>query len=210
MKKPSTSTPPKPKIVKYAEIRDQIKDGDLLLLRGYYASSRLFEKLTNAAYSHATIAIWWHDRLMLLQAEAVGVQAIPLSIAIGTYEGRCDWYPLRRDTVPEINTKLPAVLARAKAYTGLPYGYRNLFKKIFKKILGIHLHDTPPEAGMFCSQFVAEAFRNAGLPLLNKEAIDTWPKDIVRSNLVGYGATIAHDPAKVPPRLQDYIPAGAM
>jgi hypothetical protein len=205
---PRRSTPPKPRIAKYADIRAQIRDGDILLLRGYYASSRIFERLTNAAYSHATIAIWWNDRLMLLQAESAGVQAVPLSVAIGTYEGRCDWYPLRREAVPEIDANLPAVIARAKAYTGLPYGYWNLCKKLFKRLLGIHLYETPPEAGMFCSQFVAEAFKNAGLPLLDREAIDTWPKDIVMSKLVSYGATIAHDPAALPRRLNDYIPPG--
>ncbi len=202
------SAPPPARIVKYADVRHLMRDGDIFLLRGYYTSSRLFERLTHAAYSHATIAIWWGDRLMLLQAEAHGVEAVPLSVAIGTYEGRCDWYPLCRDTNPEIRARLPAVLARTKAYIGLPYGYVNLCKKLFKKMLGIHLRETPPEQGMFCSQFVAEAFKSAKLPLLDREAIDTWPTDFVQSPLLSYGGTIAHDPKMLPRRLSDYIPPG--
>jgi hypothetical protein len=208
MTEPRKSAPPPARIVKYADIRHEIRDGDILLLRGYYTSSRLFERLTHAAYSHATIAIWWGERLMLLQAEAHGVEAVPLSVAIGTYEGRCDWFPLRRETTPEIHLRLPAVIARTKAYIGLPYGYWNLFKKLFKKLLGIHLRETPPQDGMFCSQFVAEAFKNAGLPLLDRDAIDTWPSDIVQSPLVAYAGTIAHDPNTLPRRLSDYIPPG--
>jgi hypothetical protein len=209
MPAPRPSAPPPARITKYDDIRERIRDGDILLLRGYYTSSRLFERLTHAAYSHATIALWWGDRLMLLQAEAHGVEAVPLSVAIGTYEGRCDWYPLRREANAEIAAKLPGVIQRCKAYIGLPYGYKNLFKKLFKRLLGIHLYETSPTDGMFCSQFVAEAFKSGGLPLLEANAIDTWPKDIAHSHLVEYGATIAHDPSAVPQRLKDYIPAGS-
>lgn len=208
MTAPRPSLLPPSHMAKYSEIRDLIRDGDILLLRGNYLSSRLFERATHSAYSHATIALWWGDRLMLLEAEAAGVQAVPLSMAIGTYEGRCDWYPLRRDAVPEILERLPDVIARAKAYLGIPYGYWNLTKKLLKRALGLRLHETKPEEGMFCSQFVAEAFKYGGLPLLEREAIDTFPKDIALSPLVEYRHSIAHDPSKLPPRLLDFIPPG--
>lgn len=208
MTAPRPSSPPPARMARYAEIRDQIRDGDILLLRGNYLSSRLFERATHSAYSHATIALWWGDRLMLLQAEAAGVEAVPLSVAIGIYEGRCDWYPLRHDALPHIAPKLPAVIARAKAYLGIPYGYWNLVKKLCKRALRLHLHETRPEAGMYCSQFVAEAFKSAGLPLLDREAIDTFPKDIALSPIVEYRCSIAHDPSRLPPRLLDFIPPG--
>lgn len=204
-----SSSPPPARMAKYDEIRNQIRDGDILLLRGNYLSSRLFVRITHSAYSHATIALWWGDRLMLLQAEAAGVQAVPLSVAVGSYEGRCDWYPLCRDTVPEINVRLPAVIARAKAYLGIPYGYWNLARKLLKRALGLRLVETRPTDGLFCSQFVAEAFKSAGLPLVERDAIDTFPKDIALSPIVAYRSSIAHDPSTLPPRLLDFIPPGA-
>ena len=208
MSAPRPSAPPPQAIAKYEEIRGDIRDGDIFLLRGAYLSSRLFERTTHGAYSHATIAMWWGDRLMLLQAEAAGVEAVPLSYAIGIYEGRCDWYSLRREAIPDFDLKFTAVAARAKAYLGIKYGYLNLFKKLFKRALGIHLHETKPDDGMFCSQFVAEAFKNGGMALVPRDAIDTFPADIAFSTIIEYRKTVAHDPSTVPERLRDYIPPG--
>ncbi len=62
--------------LQYKKYRDQIDDGDVLCFSGRHWLSSFIRKLSHGSYSHAGLAFWWGDRLMVLQAEATpGVQA---------------------------------------------------------------------------------------------------------------------------------------
>jgi hypothetical protein len=79
----------------YGDIRNLVEDGDVVLFRGTIFFSRAIEKISHGAYSHCAIATNWGERKMLLQAELMGgIQAVPMSVAVGTYTGRVDWYKI--------------------------------------------------------------------------------------------------------------------
>jgi hypothetical protein len=90
--------------LRYEAIRDQVEDGDILLFRGTVFLSRVIERVSHGAYSHCAIAANWGERKMLLQAEMLGgVQAVPMSVAVGTYPGRVEWYKFAPAWRPKID-----------------------------------------------------------------------------------------------------------
>src|SRR5580704_2391216 len=86
-------TEPAPTMIQYNDVRSRIADGDVILFRGTILLSRIIELVSHGDYSHCAIAADWGERKMVLQAELVGgVQAVPMSVAVGTYKGRVDWF----------------------------------------------------------------------------------------------------------------------
>jgi len=204
---------PDPVRMSYHEIRDEIQDGDLFFFRGSFRSSRLFTWLTNGYYSHATIVARWGDRLMILQAEGVGLQAIPLSVAVQEYPGRADWYRLRRESHADIEPRVPAVLSEARADLGLKFGTGDLFRSLFRWLRKVPFRNPMSPKGLFCAEYVERCFRIGGLPL-RRDAdgnhvppdILCFPQDLAISPLVQYRATVLHDPRVAAPRTRDDIP----
>ena len=56
------------KILKYDEVRHQIKNGDILLYKGKTLGSWIIQKVTHAPYSHVGVAAWL-TRLCLREGE---------------------------------------------------------------------------------------------------------------------------------------------
>jgi hypothetical protein len=204
---------PDPVLATYHQIRDQIRDGDLFFFRGNFRSSRIFTWLTKGYYSHATITAWWGDRLMILQAEGVGLQAIPLSVAIQEYPGRADWYRLDRDKVPEVDRKLVGVLDEARADLGLKFGTLDLFRSLFRWVGKVQFTNPMSPKGLFCAEYVERCFRVGGIPL-RRDAdgnhvppdILCFPQDLADSPLVRYESTVIHSPGLAGPRTLDDVP----
>src|SRR5574341_477420 len=156
------SGPPEQEVA-YADAHGRIRDGDLFLFRGEYLISKLFRRADRSYYSHAALAAWWGGRLMILQAEGTGIQAIPLSVAIASYPGRADWYTLKREEIPDFDAKLRAALVEAKSDLGLAYGYVDLLRNIARWALRMKLADPCRPRAMFCSEYVERCFREAGM-----------------------------------------------
>jgi hypothetical protein len=190
----------------YREVRDRVEDGDIFLFRGQYLISKLFEKVDHSYYSHAALAAWWGGRLMILQAEGPGIQAIPLSVAVGTYPGRADWYKLKKESFPDGERSLAAVLTEAKSDLGLSYGFGDLLRNIWHFIAKVKLADPSWPRAMFCSEYVERCFREGGISLTGRPDITTFPKDIAVSPHLEYMATIPHDPRVDEARDRDAVP----
>ena len=181
--------------VPYATIRPLLRDGDIILFDGACFLSKVIEKCSHGRYSHAGIVAWWGDRAMLLQAELPGVQAVPLSVALGAYDGRTDWWQLKDECRDP--AQIAALLAEAKADLGLPFGVLKLLQMGVHTILGTpaptdDLHGPAP--AMFCSEYVGRCFARAGLTLMADEAIAS-PEAIADSNDFIFRATILSEPA---------------
>jgi len=196
---------PAPNLVRYLDIRDRIQDGDLFLWRGQYKSSEIFEDLTRAFYSHAAIAARWHDRWMVLQAEA-HVETVPLSYAIATYPGRVDWYRLKREVIPNHQEVVGGTLAEAKADLGLPFGAVDLLKSLWARFTRKFLPNARVAKALFCSEYVHRCFRTGGLDLTGKSDIDTMPQDIANCRYIEYVATVEHNPTDPGDRTRDEVP----
>lgn len=177
----------------YSEIRDQIQDGDIILFRGARLLSRMIEAGSKSKYSHAAIALWWHRRLMLLQAEIQCIQAVPLSVALGKYKGVADWYRVRDEHRARID--FAPILDEAKVDLGLAYSTSELLKSALHSLVGL---DLPPDCetphALFCSQYVARCFRVGGLPLIEGMTdIETTPGHISKSPILEYSGTLIAD-----------------
>lgn len=198
------------KKVAYEEVRDQVLDADIFMFRGDYKSSKLFRLVDKSYYSHAALALWWRHRLMILQAEGPGIQAVPMSVAVGTYPGRVDWYRLKRDEIPEFDDKLKKLANEAKADLGLPYGFKDLWRNVMRWLTKVKLSDPMTPHAMYCSEYVERCFRIGGIPLSKRPDIITMPKHIAESPLIAYQATIPHDPKLKERRSIDEIRAARL
>jgi hypothetical protein len=190
----------------YAAVRSQLRDGDVILFSGSGILSKLIEKCSHGHYSHSGIVAWWGHRVMLLQAEIQCVQAVPLSVAIADYEGRCDWWSLKDALRTEAN--LDAILGEAKADLGLPFGVIKLVQEGLHALIGISAPIDPKTGtlpSMFCSEYVGRCFGKAGITFDQTGAIPS-PEQIAESRFFDYRATLqadkktarSPDPASVP------------
>lgn len=190
--------------VEYEAIRNQIRDGDLVLFGGSGMLSKWIEMESKGPFSHAGICAWWDGRLMLLQAEIAGLQAVPLSAFVARYEGRTDWWALQDDA--RAGTTVSRVLWEAKSTLGRPYSFWKLAEVASHVMLHTRLPKAEKDPGaMFCSEFVAHCFRTGGLPICGHTDVNTSPTDIALSGKFRYGGTIRHDPSLAPDVRQDYI-----
>jgi hypothetical protein len=184
---------PAEKPLHYHEIRDSIEDGDLFFFRGNFRSSRFFTWLTGGFYSHSAVVARWNGRLMILQAE-MKVEAIPLSIAVQDYPGRADWYRLKRELIPDVESKTKGMLWEAISELGLPFALKDLLRSVGRYLFHFRLKDRPSPKGMFCSEYVERAFRLGGMPLVGQSDIATFPQDLADCPFVEYRGSIIHHP----------------
>lgn len=178
----------------YAEVREQIRDGDVLCFQGRAGLSRFIMKVSGGQFSHAGIAFWWADRLMVLQVELMpGVQALPVSRAVGLYPGRVEWYSLKDEH--RADERLVRLRHEALRALGDGYSVSGLF------LVGMHyLFGTPlprpdkKQHEYVCSEYVAHCFSRAGLDLdPDKDDNATTPMDLALSQLL-VRRGVLHDP----------------
>ena len=178
----------------YQEVREKIRDGDVLCFQGSAGLSRFIMRVSGGKFSHAGIAFWWGDRLMVLQVELMpGVQALPVSRAVGLYPGRVEWYSLKDEHRQDHH--LEKLRHEALRALGDGYSVSGLF------LVGLHyLFGTPlprPDKHQHeyvCSEYVAHCFSKAGLDLdPDKDDNATTPMDLALSNLL-VRQGVLHDP----------------
>lgn len=166
----------------YREVRERIRDGDVLCFTGRTVLSRFIMRLSRGKFSHSGLAFWWADRLMVLQVELLpGVQALPVSRAVGAYDGRVEWFSLKDELRTE--ARIDALRRVAQMRLGDPFSVLDLV------LIGLHYSIGTPLPGgrrtnheFVCSQFVAHCYATAGLDLEPaKPDIGTTPDDLARS-----------------------------
>lgn len=199
---------PVDKRIEYGNVRAHMLDGDVLLFRGTIFLSKVIEKYSHGQYSHSAILADWGPRKMILQAElAGGVQAVPASVAIGTYRGRVDWYRIR----PEVRQRLDlaAFFEEAKADLGLTYATSNLLRVAAHNIFNTPLPaDCVDANSLFCSEYVARCFRKGGLAFRASD-VGTSPSHIAASDALEFMGAILHDPSIVPDRRAEIVSPGS-
>ncbi len=198
-------TEPAPTMIQYNDVRSRIADGDVILFRGTILLSRIIELVSHGDYSHCAIAADWGERKMVLQAELVGgVQAVPMSVAVGTYKGRVDWF--RIAPAQRARLDLSKLMAEARADLGLGYAKEGMLKAAEHFIFGAHITEDPNDPrALFCSQYVERCFRKAGAVLSKDVDAATSPTEISSSNILEYQGTFVHDPSIVPDRSVDAV-----
>lgn len=169
----------------YSTIRLQIKDGDVLLYEGFTLPSRVIRWATRSRYSHAGVAVWWNDRLMVLEAVGHGVSVTPLSANLRHYRGHVQWFTTQK---PISQAKRREMIQFAQQELGKRYA---LWKSIVLGCFILFRHGVDKrdqlrrENKLYCSWYVAQIYNAVGLDL-KKGVSDRFmtPDDIARSPLL--------------------------
>ncbi|HLL52057.1 MAG TPA: hypothetical protein VK447_00840 [Myxococcaceae bacterium] len=183
--------------VSYDAVRNTIRTGDLLLFRGTALFSKTIRLVTNSEYSHAGFAVWWDTRLLCFQAvEERGVEVVPLSSAVGTYDGRVDLFRLKEEAMARVNTE--KLITNGIEMLGRKYAKSSLVRLAWRIITGKlrgHRDDKAAPAEAFCSQYVSYCYRMSGLDLVpDIDDGSTSPGDIAKSDFLNLQAVLRDDP----------------
>lgn len=181
---------------RYAEVRSEIRDADLLLFRPRGFLSRAIAVAGRSEYCHAAMAGWWYTRLMCVEMTSGGGRAQLLSNLVDQWPGVIDVY--------EVNPGGRVLFSKCLALdamvtiTGRPYGWWNLAQASLFHLPVLRFLVPPDEddhrkSGWppFCSQALSFAYRTGGLdPVSNLSDTITEPADLARSALFEYRFTL--------------------
>ena len=187
-------------IRRYDEIRGQIKNGDVLMYRGNSLESRLIMYATRSRYSHAGIAIWWNDRLMVMEAIGKGVVVRPLSLSVQRYYGDVELFT----SVDEISEEdRHRIVKFAQEELGKEYATWKALKLGLRILFSRHKEARDRlrrERQLFCSYYVAQTYNSIGRDL--KEGVSDrfmTPGDVAASPMLKWIRKRGRPPSCVSP-----------
>ena len=188
----------------YAEIRDEVRDGDLLLCSATDSFSRLIRWATKSPWSHVAIAYRLEeiDRVIVLEAvEKIGVRAVPLSTFISRTSEGVHPYPgkillARHEAMAAKSRRKPWKKIAVFAFDRL--GDRFSPGEILKIALRIalsrfqkRLHPSlGPKNEFICSEYVARCFKTVGVEIAWDGLGFMAPSDIANDPRIGAVAQI--------------------
>lgn len=183
--------------VRYPEARKQIRTGDVLLFQGKSVLSHFIRWGSQSDYSHAGMAAWWGDRLLVFQATGSGASVLPASSAVDAYDGQVDWWALRPDCGAHLDEQ--ALLAAAMDLLGRSYATWDLVDLVWRmcqqRFRGRPDARSQPEQ-VFCSQYVSYCYRLAGCDLVpGTDDGSTSPGDLADSPLLELRGVLRADPS---------------
>jgi uncharacterized protein YycO len=194
---------PKGRSLEYSENRQEIRTGDVLLFQGTSAVSRFIRWGSKSPYSHAGLALWWNERLLVVQSASRGVEILPASTAVERYDGQVDWWQPKIATRARLDFK--ALINAAFDELGKPFAVLPLVALVARMFKGEEWGN--PDAGpndhsYFCSQLVSRCYRKAGMDLVpNKADQDTSPGDLARCGHLDFLGVLRQHPLGVSPAL---------
>ncbi|MDB5429430.1 MAG: hypothetical protein JWP35_546 [Caulobacter sp.] len=161
----------------YKAVRDEVRDGDILLCSATDPMSRLIRWATGSQWSHIGIAYRLNeiDRVMVLEAVAkIGVRAVPLSTFIARTSGGIHPYPghillARHQGMGAKSRSNPMKKMAGFAFDRLgdPFSNREMVKIVLRIIahkLGRKLpRMLVPDKEFICSEYVAGCYERLDL-----------------------------------------------
>ena len=194
----------------YADLRPELRTGDLLLCAGTGWFSQMIQAATNSVWSHVAVVFRLEaiDRVMVLESlEPVGVRTVPLSKYLRDYDSRGNPYPgqlcIARHADFESHAS-PAELARfghfAVDQLGYPYDNQMIAKIAARITLSAlshtaALHDSLRTLHSFaadldrnreyiCSEYVWECYQSLGLDIPHDPRGFVTPADFASADAV--------------------------
>jgi hypothetical protein len=199
---PSAKQPRRPEgpNLEYRQARPIIQTGDVLLFQGLTRISRFIRWGSKSAYSHAGLALWWDDRLMVVQSASRGVELLPASTAVDRYAGQVDWWQPREDIRERLDVR--AMVNASFDELGKPYAVWPLVALVMRMFRGEEWGHSDEKYGTesyFCSQLVSRCYRKAGVDLMpGKADADTSPGDLSRSGMLVLRGVLHSHPEGLP------------
>jgi len=145
------------KLIKYNEIKDDMRTGDLLQWRSPSIIGRLIRWKTGSNVNHSSMVIRLKEyegrerRRWTTEALEHGTVLNLLSRRLNDFDGECWWYPLK----DEWNEKRGEVGERSVYFIGIKYDYKSLFAQLFSKV-------SADARRLFCSEYCYIAYGFTG------------------------------------------------
>jgi hypothetical protein len=156
----------------YKNIRNHVSTGDAILWKGNSLLARLIRLWT--PFNHASLVLRFQrydtleQRVFLVEALETGLELRLLSKRLEHYDGEAFWFHI--DMTEEQRTKI-LDFALTKCASGIPYDYESLFKNMLGRV-------SADAARYFCSEFVFDAWVNAGVTQYPPSGVAPRPGDI--------------------------------
>jgi len=179
----------------YSSVRGKIKNADILLYKGQGIISWLIKLVTRSPYSHAGLAVWWYDRLMVMEAVGKGVVVTPLSINVAHYDGGVEWYQYK-DDIPDVDRV--KMVHFAQQQLGKKYAIWKMVSILFYRLFQWNVDKRDQlyrTKRLFCSYYVSEVYDSIGRKLkVNVSDRFMSPGDIAQSPHLKKIAVLKRDP----------------
>jgi hypothetical protein len=169
-----TALPPQ----RYAEIRGQVRTGDLALCSGDHAFSKVIRWATKSDWSHIAMVVRLDeiDRVMILEAvQKIGVRMVPFSRFLCDFQPPDKPFPgkvviARHDSVAEASPQQFRKMSEfATDQLGLPFDALEVTKIALRIAFARPNVRLPrliqPNDEYFCSEYVAECYRRLGIDI---------------------------------------------
>jgi len=155
------------------------------MYRGRSLLSRLIQLITRSKYSHAGLAVWWNERLMVMEAVDKGVVVTPLSSNVLSYHGDVEWFSSVEDIPAPDRLRL---VEFAQQELGKEYATWKLVGFFFIILFKTKVETRDRlrrEKRLFCSYYVAQVYNSIGRDL-KRNVSDRFmmPDDIASSPLL--------------------------
>jgi hypothetical protein len=178
---------------KYDKNRDLLETGDLIAFEGNDPIARVIQKGTRSRYSHVGLVVRIEtlsiDRVFIAESTTnAGVVLVPLKRKLKNYSGKAWFLPLEMDlshlpTYVVEDTIKKFIFQWAMDELGKKYDFK-LIADIVKKIFLKHKIKKEDQQEYICSEFVATAYKEAGI-LPKAKSTNLTPKDICELSILG-------------------------
>ena len=193
-------------IIPYSEAMPLIQAADILLFRGKGVMSWLIKRYGSGVHSHVGIAHWDNENLQCVEfREFKGGRSVSLKTQVDNSPFGIDVFRAAKRVDYENDSYVLDDLTKSKVttimlkLTGLPYGWRNIWKLVkhylpFCRLAQQNIKDNNATKIFVCSTAAAYAYRMAYIdpvPYLADSAVT--PSDLARSALFEYQFTLQKD-----------------
>ena len=187
----------------YAELRSEIRSGDILLACGSGWFSRMIQRATGSVWSHVAFVMRLQalQRVMVLESvEPVGVRTVPLSKYLEDYDSQGNPYPggivLARHAHFEKYVNMRELGQFALSLFGYPYD-KNEIAKIAARVAASHLpfsdeerRELEPDREYICSEYVHACYHRIGLDIKHDQRGFIAPADFARDEAINLVAVL--------------------
>lgn len=162
---------------KYETVRNEIKDGDIILYRGSSLLARAIQYFDGAHYNHAGVAKWVGNRLFTIDMWNYGIEFTTVSRRMRYYDEFCILRPKLKDG-RDIDAALNYLMNKIDLNT--QYDYFLLPRIALYKKTGINLACLGENRRFICSELVQYYTNELKIRCYSKIDLIT-PQDFIRS-----------------------------
>ena len=160
----------------YYNVRSEFKDGDIVLYRGSGFMSNSINYFDNSYYNHIGIAKWIGNRLFTIDMWTQGIEIVPLSRRIKTYNEFCI-IRVKDKSIDFIDKSIDSIFEKVERDT--KYDYFLLPRIAFYKKTGIDLVGMGKRNRFICSELCQYFTNNLEIDCYKNVNLIT-PQDFIR------------------------------